>query len=146
MKTYNWRPFLERWSADWTGSPAVLGREDGAGALGFAPAGEERVAALEARLGMALPPTYRSFLATTDGWRAAGTGIRLLGTADGVRRHGDGGDRWSRALLLSAGSDTSDASGVSDASDGTEVLLDPDEVSADGEWAAYLRRPGRAGP
>ncbi|MFJ2212475.1 SMI1/KNR4 family protein [Streptomyces sp. NPDC101062] len=162
MKTYNWRPFLERWSADWAGSPGARAREStqsvpglgGASAadalrerwLGFAGADPGRIGALEERLGpdVVLPPTYRSFLAVTDGWRPAGTGVHLLGTTEGTRWYGDprphglqeareaGAEVWGRALRLSV------------ESDGTEVLLDPGEVNADGEWAAYLHR-GRPG-
>ncbi|MFE3830516.1 SMI1/KNR4 family protein [Streptomyces sp. NPDC059092] len=155
MKTYNWRPFLERWSADWAGSPGARAREDadpgpdGASAahaprepwLGFAGADPGRISALEERLGpdVVLPPTYRSFLAVTDGWRPAGTDIPLLGTTDATRWYGDPhglqeaeetvrAEMWGRALLLSV------------EADGPEVLLDPGDVSADGEWAAYLHR------
>ncbi|MFJ8002232.1 SMI1/KNR4 family protein [Streptomyces sp. NPDC096310] len=173
MKTYNWRPFLERWSADWAGSPGARAESDpslgGASAtevprepwLGFAGADPERIGALERRLGpdVVLPPTFRSFLAVTDGWRPAGTDVPLLGTTEGTRWYeGPRGPQgtegagpgeaateeeateeaalraglWGRALRLSV------------AADGPEVLLDPGEVNADGEWAAYLHR-GRPG-
>ncbi|MFD5751911.1 SMI1/KNR4 family protein [Streptomyces sp. NPDC127033] len=157
MKTYNWRPFLERWSADWAGSPGARARADsdpgpdapGERWLGFAGAGPERIGALEERLGpdVVLPPTFRSFLAVTDGWRPAGTGLRLLGTAEGTRWYGDPQERdglwgldglWGRALQLRVESD-----GAVDGAAGlAEVLLDPGDVNADGEWAAYLHRPG----
>lgn len=155
MKIYNWRPFLERWSADWADSPGARGRDSADEEilrtrwLGFEPVSEERVVALEERLGRRLPPTYRSFLATTDGWRPAGTSIDLLGTAEGAHWHGGSGMReeyesqlgenpseeevllagmWDRALQLSVDSDMID------------VLLDPGEVNADGEWAVYVYR------
>ncbi|MFJ2647069.1 SMI1/KNR4 family protein [Streptomyces sp. NPDC087420] len=155
MKIYNWRPFLDRWSADWIDSPGAEGREDAAEEivrdrwLGFAPAGAERIAALEERLGAELPPSYRSFLAVTDGWRPAGTAVELLGTVDGVHWHKGAelqelyesaldeessddevvrAGMWGRALQLSV------------ASDATDLLLDPGDVNADGEWAAYLHR------
>ncbi|MEV7864943.1 SMI1/KNR4 family protein [Streptomyces sp. NPDC088124] len=139
MKTYNWRPFLERWSADWAGSPGARADSEpepepdalGERWLGFAGAGPERIGALEERLGpdVVLPPTFRSFLAVTDGWRPAGTGLRLLGTVEGTRWYG-GPDGRRGALRLAV------------EGDGTEVLLDPGEVTADGEWAAYLHRSG----
>ncbi|MFE2941409.1 SMI1/KNR4 family protein [Streptomyces sp. NPDC059255] len=153
MKTYNWRPFLERWSADWAGSPGARARSDsdpgpeapGERWLGFAGAGPGRIGALEERLGpdVVLPPTFRSFLAVTDGWRPAGTGLRLLGTAEGTRWYGDAQERdglWGpdglcgRALQLRVEPDV--------AADQAEVLLDPGDVNADGEWAAYFHRPG----
>ncbi|MFC9426165.1 SMI1/KNR4 family protein [Streptomyces sp. NPDC056987] len=155
MKTYNWRPFLERWSADWAGSPGARADSDpgpdasGEWWLGFAGAGPERIGALEERLGpdVVLPPTFRSFLAVTDGWRPAGTGLRLLGTAEGTRWYGDPQERgglrgpdgpWGRALQLRVESDVA----VDGAAGPAEVLLDPGDVNADGEWAAYLHRPG----
>ncbi|MDX3849504.1 SMI1/KNR4 family protein [Streptomyces sp. AK02-01A] len=156
MKIYNWRPFLERWSEDWVDSAGALGQEVADEQvprerwLGFAPADEDRIEALEERLGVALPPTYRSFLAATDGWRPAGTSVRLMGTAEGVHWHADPGGlqeiyesdlgespseeevltagMWGRALQLSLDSDM------------TDVLLDPGDVNADGEWAAYVHR------
>ncbi|MEU3182935.1 SMI1/KNR4 family protein [Streptomyces sp. NPDC006923] len=158
MKIYNWRPFLERWSEDWADSAGALGQEVADGRvsgerwLGFAPADEERIGALEERLGVSLPPTYRSFLAATDGWRPAGTSVRLMGTAEGAHWYGDPGGlqevygsdlgerpseeevltagMWGRALQLSLDSDR------------TDVLLDPGDVNADGEWAAYVHRDG----
>ncbi|MYV52258.1 SMI1/KNR4 family protein [Streptomyces sp. SID3212] len=157
MKIYNWRPFLERWSADWIDSPGAEGREDTAEEivrarwLGFAPADGERIAALEERLGVELPPSYRSFLAVTDGWRPAGTAVGSLGTVDGVHWYKGAelqesyesaldeessddevvrAGMWGRALQLSV------------VSDATDLLLDPGDVDADGEWAAYLHRAG----
>ncbi|MFJ2672177.1 SMI1/KNR4 family protein [Streptomyces sp. NPDC087525] len=161
MKTYNWRPFLERWSADWLDSPGARGRGDVAETvlrdrwLGFPAAGEDRIGELEERLGVTLPPTYRSFLATTDGWQAAGTAVGRVGAAEGVHWYGDPdglqalhegaldehaseeevlrAGMWGRALRLSA------------APDGVEVLLDPGDPDANGEWAAYLHRGGAGG-
>ncbi|MFE4366676.1 SMI1/KNR4 family protein [Streptomyces sp. NPDC056835] len=161
MKTYNWRPFLERWSADWLDSPGVRGRGDVDETvlrdrwLGFPAAGEDRITELEARLGVTLPPTFRSFLATTDGWRPAGTAVSRVGAAEGVHWYGDPdglqavdegaldehaseeevlrAGMWGRALRLSAAPDT------------VEVLLDPGDPDANGEWAAYLHRGGAGG-
>ncbi|WP_405986320.1 SMI1/KNR4 family protein [Streptomyces sp. NBC_00872] len=142
MKIYNWRPFLERWSADWEDSAGT-----GARWLGSAAVAEERIEELEERLGVALPLTYRSFLAVTDGWRAAGTDIGVLGAAEGLRWYGEAGtdsDGEAGAPLESAaGAGLEPDAGArlelavtSDA----EVLLDPREVNADEEWAAYLYR------
>ncbi|MFE4537804.1 SMI1/KNR4 family protein [Streptomyces scopuliridis] len=176
MKTYNWRPFLERWSADWLDSPGVRGRGDVDETvlrdrwLGFPAAGEGRISELEERLGVTLPPTYRSFLATTDGWRPAGTPVGRVGAAEGVHWYGDPhglqalhegaldeyaseeevlrAGMWGRALRLSAALDTAalDTAALDTAAPGTvEVLLDPGDPDANGEWAAYLHRGGAGG-
>ncbi|GGJ97246.1 cell wall assembly protein [Streptomyces camponoticapitis] len=156
-----WGPFLERWNAEWAAAPRTReeAEEDGEegrleemveAGLGFPPADEERITALERRLGATLPPSYRSFLAVSDGWRRAGSGVYLLGTSEGVHWHGDPfgfqeayeksltshssaeavlvAGMWSRALQLAVDSDM------------TDVLLDPGDVNAEGEWALYIYR------
>ncbi|MEU9714318.1 SMI1/KNR4 family protein [Streptomyces sp. NPDC047976] len=180
MKTDDWEPFLRAWSAEReaamrTEAPA----EPPLGWLGFDPAPPERIAALEARLGVPLPPSYRSFLEVTDGWRWAGEFVELLapaaevgplrertgylyemlaeweqedldedadedededtdedggGDEDGDSEDGDSEDeeeepyesaRWGRAVQISLEGDQ------------TWLILDPGDVDADGEWAAY---------
>lgn len=90
--------FLERWTAEWAAAPSTReeAEEDGADwleeietGLGFPPADEERITALERRLGAKLPPSYRSFLAVSDGWRPAGIAVHLMGTTEGVHWHRD---------------------------------------------------------
>ncbi|MDP4507782.1 SMI1/KNR4 family protein [Nonomuraea turcica] len=74
-----WRPFLERWSEEWL----ATSREEkttrrpfeepiSGNWLGYAPASAAQVAEAEERLGRTLPPSFREFLLTTDGWRRAG--------------------------------------------------------------------------
>ncbi|MFC9502913.1 SMI1/KNR4 family protein [Streptomyces sp. NPDC057002] len=151
---FDWRPFLVRWSEEWAdalrpddsrGEPDEEARR--AGWLGFAPAPSARIASLEERLGLRLPPSYRAFLQVTDGWRHAGGFVwRLAGTED-IRRHADVSGfaewfkeeldedstpeevllagMWERALQLDVESDA------------TYVLMDPGDVGDDGEWAVY---------
>ncbi|WP_406641221.1 SMI1/KNR4 family protein [Amycolatopsis sp. WGS_07] len=152
----DWRPWLSRWSAEWVQSaepgeldPEVL-RDRW---LGFAPASAETVAATEARLGQALPPSYREFLLTTDGWRDAGSFVwRLRDTTDvGWLRDIEpyweeweelsddepdpgGGNKFSRGLLISRDADA----GI--------LFLDPGDVDESGEWAAYSLFSWRAEP
>ncbi|MCF3184890.1 SMI1/KNR4 family protein [Streptomyces polychromogenes] len=82
MKIHEWEPFLRTWSAE---RGAALRADDPSepplGRLGFDPAPPERIAALEARVGAPLPPSYRSFLEVTDGWRWAGEFVELLAPA-----------------------------------------------------------------
>ncbi|MFD9407437.1 SMI1/KNR4 family protein [Streptomyces sp. NPDC059989] len=164
MMRFEWRPFLERWGGEWAdaydperdGRPGAEERR-AARRLGREPADEVRIAAAEARLGVTLPPSLRSFLAVTDGWHMAGNFVwRLAGCEDiawcgdphGLREtwlEGAGDDPdddtvreagiWSRSLQLAAESDMVD------------VLLDPEDVDARGEWAVYTWAPWRgSGP
>jgi hypothetical protein len=76
MATFAWKEFLTQWSQE------LLAYEDirtdrrrllpagavSAGWLGFAGATEAQIAQAEARLGIRLPPSYREFLAVSNGW------------------------------------------------------------------------------
>ncbi|MFC5663375.1 SMI1/KNR4 family protein [Kitasatospora misakiensis] len=152
-QTFDWRSFLVRWSEDWAGActdPAEL-REDDVAAwrarwLGFDAAPPARIAAAEAELGCVLPPSYREFLAVSDGWRQAGGFVYRLAGTDGARWHrdawgvaeyfdeGEPAGMWERALQLDVESDL------------TLVLLDPGDVDEDGEWAVYCYASWRAAP
>lgn len=160
---FDWRPFLLKWSGEWADSlpdSETRGEEDEAARqarwLGFPPASEGRITALEKRLGRRMPPSYREFLKVSDGWRHAGGFVSLLaGTAE-ARWHDDESgladtfeedldedsepeerreaDLWRRGLQLDVESDA------------TYVLLDPEDVDEDGEWAVYTWAGWRAAP
>ncbi|MFI2380295.1 SMI1/KNR4 family protein [Streptomyces sp. NPDC018964] len=161
--SFDWRSFLLEWSGEWADSlpdDEARGEADEAARqarwLGFPPASEERIAALEKRLGRRMPPSYREFLKVSDGWRHAGGFVSLLaGTAD-ARWHDDESelaamfeedldddagpeerweaDLWRRGLQLDVESDV------------TYVLMDPEDVDEDGEWAVYTWASWRAAP
>ncbi|UXX92063.1 SMI1/KNR4 family protein [Streptomyces sp. AD2-2] len=151
---FDWRSFLRKWSGEWADSlpESDTRSEDDEAArqarrLGFAPATEERIAAMEERLGRQMPPSYREFLKVSDGWRNAGGFVRLLaGTEDAHWHNNESGladlyaehldedskpearreaDVWRRGLQLDVESDV------------TYVLMDPEDVDDDGEWAVY---------
>jgi hypothetical protein len=151
---FDWRSFLIGWSAEWADSLPEDGTrtaDDEAARqarwLGFPPASEKRIAAMEERLGRRMPPSYREFLAVTDGWRHAGGFVWLLAGTESARWHADASglaygfdedldedagpeerrqaDIWRRGLQLDVESDA------------TYVLMDPDDVDEDGEWAVY---------
>lgn len=73
MRVFDWVSFLRRWSQ------AVLARDDvsewyppeivATGWIGYAGATEEQITRAEVRLGTRLPPSYRAFLAVSNGWR-----------------------------------------------------------------------------
>ncbi|MFE7524917.1 SMI1/KNR4 family protein [Kitasatospora sp. NPDC057542] len=160
---FDWRPFLVRWSGEWSDSlpdDETTSQEDEAARrgrwLGFPPASEERIAAMEDRLSRRMPPSYREFLKASDGWQHAGGFIRLLaGTTDARWHDNESGladmfeeyldddagpaerrdaDIWRRGLQLDVESDA------------TYVLLDPEDVGDDGEWAVYTWAGWRAAP
>jgi hypothetical protein len=157
MVIMDWTPWLTRWSEEWLRSadPAQLDAEVLRDRwLGFAPATPEAVAAAETRIGRPLPPSYREFLLTTDGWRNAGCFVwRMRDTTNlGWLRDiepfweewenigaedtpdPDAGNRFSRGLLISWEADA----GV--------LFLDPGDVDDAGEWAAYSLFSWRARP
>src|SRR3954471_13970876 len=78
MAIYEWQPFLARWSRELLASPyyrepsyyyqAPSPEAAATGWLGYPPANEADLAALEARLGVAVPPSYGEFLRVTNGW------------------------------------------------------------------------------
>ncbi|WP_411108198.1 SMI1/KNR4 family protein [Streptomyces sp. c-19] len=154
---FDWYEFLGRWQEEWVPRVDADPQEDsdedpGAGVLagpGRPGAGEAAIAAAEERLGRRLPPSYRSFLAASDGWHVDQTAAiyRLGGAADidwfqdpyGMTElyEPDQSDdpreedvllagMWRRALRLETDSDMSHA------------LLDPGDRDQDGEWALYV--------
>lgn len=160
---FDWRPFLLKWSGEWADSlpdGEALGEDDEAARrarwLGFPPASQERIAAMEERLGRRMPPSYREFLKVSDGWRHAGGFVWLLAGTEGAHwHHNESGladmfeeyldedagpeerleaDIWRRGLQLDVESDI------------THVLMDPEDVDEDGEWAVYTWASWRAAP
>jgi hypothetical protein len=60
------------------------------GWLGTRGATPDELASLEQRIGLNLPPSYRSFLATTNGWGPTSFAVARLLSADEVMRFSDG--------------------------------------------------------
>ncbi len=78
VTSIDWRPFLETWSRELVEAGAYPDppREVvESGWLGFPGATDEQLHGLEARLGIALPPSYREFLTVSNGWRQMGSPI-----------------------------------------------------------------------
>ncbi len=160
---FDWRSFLLKWSGEWADSlPDDETRDEDDEAarqarwLGLPPASEERITAMEERLGRRMPPSYREFLKVSDGWRHAGGFVWLLAGTQDTRWHDNESrladvfeeyldedaepeerreaDLWRRGLQLDVESDA------------TYVLLDPADVDEDGEWAVYTWASWRAAP
>ncbi|MFI6210130.1 SMI1/KNR4 family protein [Streptomyces sp. NPDC051041] len=149
-ETFNWHEFLGRWQKEWV--PRADEDDDGGQTvvpLGRPGADEAAIAAAEERLGRRLPPSYREFLAASDGWHVdQAAGVYQLGGAADIDWFRDpygmtplyeqnlGDDprqehvllagMWQRALRLETDSDMSYA------------LLDPGDSDQDGEWALYV--------
>jgi SMI1/KNR4 family protein SUKH-1 len=102
MATFEWQPFLEKWSQEIIEAgeyPELPPEVVASGWLGFPGATEEQITQAEARLGVGLPPSYRDFLKVTNGWRQTGTFIwRMWSTEEmewfSVRNH-----QWVNAYL-----------------------------------------------
>jgi hypothetical protein len=171
MPIYDWRPFLSRWSREaLAADPATPGYDRAApappGWLGAPGATEAQLAALEARLGAALPPSYRAFLQVSNGWGRTTPFIDHLWSSEEVDwfavRNQDWVDAWTGAYsyagealptvpdatYLQYGEDQDcallrleylqSALEISETGDSAIYLLNPQIVTPAGEWEAWF--------
>lgn len=143
--TASWRRYLAEYSADVLRTAddddltEVSDEQRDRLWLGFDGATAERLDALQRRLGATLPPSYRAFLEVSDGWVHLSTfmwTMRTTTTAGWLRdvdpemaallEEDEVPGLGERALLVSGDGDAQ------------YWLLDPADVTADGEWAAYV--------
>ncbi|MFJ7197118.1 MULTISPECIES: SMI1/KNR4 family protein [unclassified Streptomyces] len=164
-----WRDLLQRWSDEWL-DPVLHEQErhepfpDGirtARWLGGPGATPAELAELEDRLGVGLPPSYREFLHTSNGWLDTTTEIRRLLPAREVGWAGDldpeliegpatdgqpydipdeeylvhGAEQQSWAIRTEYLSSMLKISHTPEAGD--VYLLNPRIVTSDGEWEAW---------
>jgi hypothetical protein len=115
------------------------------GWLGSAPADESTLVATEARLGTRLPPSYRSFLAASNGFVQPDLIVPRLRASSEIGWYGElapeSVEIWSQFAdadeqtgRLGTCLQVSDVELVGDA----VYLLDPTRSSSDGEWDAYF--------
>lgn len=162
MSTPGWEGWLREWNrqllerydpGEYTAfvDPAVVTPELlASGWLGFPGASEEEVSALEARLGKRLPPSYRSFLRTSNGFIQPGVIVPRLRPAQEVDWYRVANqetiDIWLECAReqpptgpevfehhLPHALQISDVERVGSA----VYLLNPDVVGPDGEWEAF---------
>ncbi|NYI95220.1 hypothetical protein HNR12_001497 [Streptomonospora nanhaiensis] len=140
----DWRAFLSSYSADMLRVSAddlidVTDDQRAASWLGFEGATEAELAALEERLGTALPPSYRAFLAASNGWtNISGFTYELLGAADVHWLHEHPDQPLEPDYVFDEDGLKGPALFISGESDAQFWLLDAGDVSPDGEWAAYI--------
>lgn len=138
-----------------------------AGWLGFPGATEEQLGLLEARLDVTLPPSYRDFLKVSNGWRQTGTFIWRMWSTEEIDWFRVRNRFWIDAylspftaeelneefaltdeeyLVYGPAQDTvryrvkylESALEISETGDSAIYLLNPETVTADGEWEAWL--------
>jgi cell wall assembly regulator SMI1 len=108
-----------------------------AGWLGEPAATEAQIQVLERRIGRRLPPSYRAFLAESNGFQQQSSFIgKLYGTDEVDWFHVRNAD-WAKAYQ-----DTYPKLGsclqISAVGDAAVVLLNPAVTAADGEWETYF--------
>jgi len=165
MTTLDWHNFLKRWSAELLQDLDVKAKLPAdviaSGWLGYPGATEEQIEGAEARLGARFPPSYRAFLKVSNGWRQLTYYIDHLWPVENLAwfavANQDTVDIWMETLTGTVPDDVyfaysptlesamlrpeylQTALQVSDWSDDNAVcLLNPQVISADGEWEALF--------
>jgi len=160
---HDWEAWLDEWQRqllerydptkpDAFRDPLVTAEVLASGRLAAPGATEAQVAALETRLGARLPPSYRSFLLTANGFLQPGIIVpRLLGTGEvnwlrdvdretidawtagvGVDPESADPDAFERSLPHTLQVSARETIGTA------MYLLNPDVVDAGGEWEAFF--------
>jgi len=164
---FDWRDFLARWSKTFLADEEIATdildllppSAVASGWLGYPGATESQIAQTEARLGVALPPSYRSFLQVSNGWHRLTEYIYSLWSTSEIdwfsTHNKEIVDIWMENRYPvsdeeyfkygEAQHETSfrheylqTALQISDWSDSAVCLLNPQVVSADGEWEAWF--------
>jgi HEAT repeat protein len=156
----NWKPFLALWSCELMKTGLASRLDPPAESddwLGFAPATEKDINELERRLGVLLPPSYKSFLLTSNGWRRTTPFVDRIRSSQDVDWFRVENENWIDAYS-DTGSEEDDEEyfeyvdggnenfraehlphllQISDNDDGV-YLLNPEAVTPDGEWEAWF--------
>ena len=116
------------------------------GWLGLPGATEQQLIDLETHVGRPLPPSYREFLQTTNGWRGLNMAIDIVRSTDTVDWFRTENQDWIDAFFTgfvgapdSAPEHTLPRTlQVSDVGDSAVLLLNPERPTADGECEAWF--------
>lgn len=156
MATFDWTAWLGEFNRELLSrldleeynafrDPRVTAELVAGGWLGSPPADEATLAAAEDRLGTRLPPSYRSFLATSNGFLQPDLFVPRLRSAQEIGWYGDLDPESAATWAEFAEEDeaTGRLAGCLQVSDvevvGSAVyLLDPTSPGQDGEWEAYF--------
>lgn len=139
-RVYDWKHLLARcdqWGRNWAQWERTKGYEFAADRLPmtFTPATEAQIAREEARLGIRLPPSLRSFYLQTNGHGRVGNfiwavrSVEQIGWLRDVQPHLYG-------LTVENDPEVARSLVVSGEADASWWLLDPGEVDRRGEWRA----------
>ena len=162
---FGWRELLFRWCVDLLQTPELAEQLPtdvaASGWLGYPAATEAQLRAAEARLGAPLPPSYRTFLEVSNGWRHLDYFYGRLWSAEEIDwfrvRNQDWIDAWTEPWRDMAPipddayfvyDDRQDPAAVrveympslleiSEVGDSVILLLNPRVVFPDGEWEAW---------
>ena len=159
-ETLDWKSLLTDWSRELLETKLAQRLEpapESPSWLGFAPATTSEIEALEKRLGVVLPPSYRAFLSISNGWRRTTAFIGRIRPTQEVDWFRVENERWAE-IFSSTGSSLPDEEyyaypedgapdhraehmssllQISDVEDGV-YLLNPEAVTPDGEWEAWF--------
>lgn len=170
MEKYDWKAFLKLWSEEILASELAGAFPDevrGLGWLGYPGAAESEIIHAEERLSRELPPSYRSFLQVTNGWRMVSPLLGRLWSVEEVewlrlRRRGlveswRMGEALSRPVQPVGDEDyfvygesqdsvmfrseyLESALEISDLDPAQDAiyLLNPEVMTEDGEWEAWF--------
>lgn len=144
MPTYDWQTLLNDWNRrlfESQLSADVPKAVRDSKWLGRSKANDLQIEALEKRIDRTLPPSYRQFLAVTNGWQLVSMEIEQLREVASVawysERHQDTIDALDRLgfdrTLVGIMQISLE---VSESERGHTILLNPDVVDLDGEWQA----------
>lgn len=124
--------------------------------MGYSPASESQILAVEQRIGISLPPSLRNFYCVTNGWRTTGgciydilpvEEIDWLQVCDddlfeiALNAENNNGEGWTNPEGLAdyryeQGTRVKRSLVISSWGDAAVWLLDPGEKDARGEWSA----------
>lgn len=174
MNTFAWHALMQHWNqaafADTACAPFIPKHAHTSRWLGHPGATEAELTATEYRLGVILPPSYRSFLQYTNGWQMLNGVIWHLWSTHTIEWHAlrsqDLIDAWVQGGLDAAapygleplrvsdadyfvyGEEQTPGSmrdeylqtalEISDLGDSAFLLLNPQIMTAEGEWEAWF--------